>query len=128
MTVKDVHGTKVELPKGEEYRAFELSNGQVLLQDGKIVVINKGQFQNVKGKQTMLGEFADEGVEIVEKKAKGDAKVSGMTPRVAENIDDGTFEIWTDEEILSSGYETEEEAEAALPDYMDSDLGETKFS
>jgi len=47
--VKDIHGNKVTLPKGEEYTPFKLSNNQVWLHDGKNVVVNKNQLKNVKG-------------------------------------------------------------------------------
>lgn len=56
MTVKDVAGNKVTLPKGEEYTPYKLSNNQIWLHDGKNVVVNKNQLENVKGKGLELGE------------------------------------------------------------------------
>ncbi len=55
--VKDIHGNKVTLPKGEEYTPFKLSNGKVWLHDGKNVVIDKNQLSQVKGEGTELKAF-----------------------------------------------------------------------
>jgi hypothetical protein len=52
----DIYGNKVKLPKGEEYTPYKLSNQQILLQDGEQIVINKNQFQNIKGQNVELGE------------------------------------------------------------------------
>jgi len=70
----DIYGNKVKLPKGEEYTPYKLSNQQILLQDGEQIVINKNQFQNIKGQNIELGEkFAPElgQVEVVEKGGRG---------------------------------------------------------
>lgn len=56
MQVKDVSGNKVTLPKGEEYTPFIMSNGQIWLHDGKNILINKNQMQNVENQNLVLGE------------------------------------------------------------------------
>jgi len=58
MTVKDVSGNKVTLPEGEEYTPFVLSNNQVWLHDGKNILVNKNQMQNVEQQGTVLGKKA----------------------------------------------------------------------
>ncbi len=55
MSVKDVQGNKVTLPKGEEYTPFQMSNGQVWLHDGKNILVNKNQMQNVENQSLELG-------------------------------------------------------------------------
>lgn len=64
--VKDVAGNKVTLPAGEEYTPYKLSNNQILLQDGKSLIIQKGQLQNVKAAGTELKGFMKPEEEEVE--------------------------------------------------------------
>jgi hypothetical protein len=46
---KDLSGKKVVIPKGEELTPYELKGNKVLLQDGETYLVNKNQFQNIKG-------------------------------------------------------------------------------
>ena len=56
MTVKDVHGNKVILPAGEEYTPYKLSNNQTLLVDGKELIVDKSQLENVEKQNIKLGQ------------------------------------------------------------------------
>lgn len=97
--VKDIHGKKVELPKGEEYTPFKLSNGKIWLHDGKNIVVDKGQFQQVKGQGTELKPLAIPGETGVTTITKSDVVGIYNTPysqkmesdygwRIMQNPDD----------------------------------------
>jgi len=71
ISVKDIQGNKVTLPKGEEYTPYQLSDNKVLLQDGEQIVISKNQMQNVRGQGTELKEFLEPEERAVEEVVKG---------------------------------------------------------
>jgi hypothetical protein len=52
---KDIHGNKVKIPEDEVLTPYELKGNKILLQDGETYVVNKNQFQNIKG-QSISGE------------------------------------------------------------------------
>lgn len=56
MKVKDIYGEEVVLPKSEEYTPFKLSNNQILLHDGKNIVVDQSQLKNVQGQNVILSE------------------------------------------------------------------------
>ena len=61
--IKDIHGQKATLPAGEAYTAYNTSDNKIVLKDGETYVVNKNQFQNVKGNALKSGpptEFAPE--------------------------------------------------------------------
>ena len=47
--IKDIHGNKAVLPAGEAYTPHLTSDNKIILKDGETFVINKNQYQNVKG-------------------------------------------------------------------------------
>lgn len=55
-TVMNVLGKQVTLPKGEEYRTYDLGNGKIRLQDGKQITVYEGELSKLKGKLLPLGE------------------------------------------------------------------------
>ena len=55
----DVYGKKVIIPEGEALTPYELRGNKVLLQDGETYIVSKNQFQNIKGRSVVAGEFAD---------------------------------------------------------------------
>jgi len=59
---KDIHGNKINLVKGEALSVKELTGNKFLIQDGEAYVINKGQFQNLRGQSVVdeAKEFAPE--------------------------------------------------------------------
>jgi len=52
---KDIQGNKIIIEKGEALASYELKDGKYLLQDGETYVVNKNQYQNIKG-QSIVGE------------------------------------------------------------------------
>ncbi len=65
--IKDISGKVVDLPKGHEMTPYKLSNGKIWLHDGKDVIVEPGQLQNLankniqligEGKQPMAGGMA----------------------------------------------------------------------
>lgn len=54
--IKDINGKIVDLPKGHEMTPYKLSNGNIWLHDGKDVIVNSGQLQNLANKNLVLGE------------------------------------------------------------------------
>lgn len=50
---KDIHGNKIEIPKGEVLTPYEVKGNKVVLQDGQTYVVAKNQFQNIKGNSTV---------------------------------------------------------------------------
>lgn len=58
-TVKDLAGNKVKLPKGEEYTPYVLSNNKIWLHDGKNLVVDKSQLENLKGKGIELKGYEE---------------------------------------------------------------------
>lgn len=53
---KDIHGNKIEIPKGEVLTPYEVKGNKVVLQDGQTYVVAKNQFQNIKGNSVVKGE------------------------------------------------------------------------
>lgn len=53
--VTDIHGVKTTIPAGEAMTPFEMKDGKIVIQDGKTIVVNKNQYQNIKG-QSLTGE------------------------------------------------------------------------
>jgi len=53
--VKDIHGKKSVIEKGEALTPYELKGNKVLLQDGETYIVSKNQYQNIKG-QSIKGE------------------------------------------------------------------------
>ena len=51
--IKDIHGNKIKLTQGEALTPYELKGGKVLLQDGETYIVNKNQFQNIKGQSVV---------------------------------------------------------------------------
>ena len=52
---KDIHGNKIEIPKGEELTPYELKGNKILLQDGGTYIVSKNQFQNIES-NAIVGE------------------------------------------------------------------------
>ena len=69
--IKDINGVVVDLPKGHEMTPYKLSNGKIWLHDGKNVVVESGQLQNLANKNLVLGEknipAEEQGIEEVVK-------------------------------------------------------------
>ena len=87
---KDIHGNKVEIPKGEELTPYELKGNKVLLQDGVTYIVSKNQFANIKG-QAVSGEakpFAPE-LKGTEETVKGQERV--FTKDNVENVKTNDF-------------------------------------
>jgi hypothetical protein len=75
--IKDVSGNVVDLPKGHEMTPYKLSNGKIWLHDGKNVIVDSGQLQNLANKNLVLGKNAaprEEGIEEVVKGSEGKTK------------------------------------------------------
>jgi len=86
--VKDIHGDKSIIDKGESLTPYELKGNKVLLQDGETYIVSKNQYQNLRGNAVVAEakEFAPELKETLE------------TIKGAENIvtsfqmdDEGTY-------------------------------------
>jgi len=73
----DLAGNKVTIPKGEKLTPYELKGNKVLLQDGQPYLVNKNQFQNIKGNSISAEgkPFAPE-LEGLEETVKGTQKVA----------------------------------------------------
>ena len=54
--IKNISGKTVILPKGEEYRTYDLGEGKVKLQDGKQVTVYEGELNKLKGQILTEGE------------------------------------------------------------------------
>ncbi len=54
--VNNTSGKQITLPKGEEYRTYDLGNGKVRLQDGKQITVYEGELSKLKGKLLLPGE------------------------------------------------------------------------
>ncbi len=54
--IKDISGKMVSLPKSHEMIPYKLTNGKIWLHDGKDVIVERGQLQNLKNKNLVLGE------------------------------------------------------------------------
>lgn len=91
---KDIHGNKIEIPKGEVLTPYEVKGNKVLLQDGETYVVAKNQFQNIKGNSTVAEgkKFAPEleGLEETVKGGKVDVDIK------VEKNNSGTWIIYTD--------------------------------
>jgi hypothetical protein len=93
ITARDIQGNKVELPAGEALTPYELKGNKYLLKDGNEYVVNKNQYQNIKGNavKAEAQPFAPEleqttetvkGVETIDREAIiKQLEGSGITPR-----------------------------------------------
>lgn len=66
--IANTQGEKITLPKGEEYRAYNLGGGKIRLQDGKQITIYEGELSKLKGHMLKEGEQPRAGGKIHEKK------------------------------------------------------------
>lgn len=88
--IKDVHGQKATLPAGEAYTAYNTSDNKIVLKDGETFVVNKNQYQNVKGNALKSGvpqDFAPE-LKGVEETIRGDKGYADII-RKKQGIPDG---------------------------------------
>ena len=69
--IKDISGKVVDLPKGHEMTPYKLSNGKIWLHDGKDVIVESGQLQNLANKNVVLGKGQYDMPEGVEEVVKG---------------------------------------------------------
>lgn len=67
VSAKDIHGKKIKIPKGEELTPYELKGNKILLQDGETYIVNKNQYQNIKGQSIT---------------AEAKAKIRGEAPEI----------------------------------------------
>ena len=77
--IKDIHGNKVIIDKGEKLTPYELKGNKILLQDGETYIVSKNQYQNIKG-QSVVGEakeFAPELKGLEETIRRGSTRVRG---------------------------------------------------
>jgi hypothetical protein len=73
--IKDIYGTKKVIPQGEALTPYELKGNKVVLKDGDTYIVNKNQFQNIKG-QSVKAEAVPFAPEL-----KGTTEtVKGLTP------------------------------------------------
>lgn len=87
--IKDISGKTVSLIKGHEMTPYKLSNGNIWLHDGKDVVINQGQLQNLANKNIKLGgNFAPELEGVVEVVKGGDTEYYKKLSQRANEIKD----------------------------------------
>ena len=56
--IKDIHGNKGLIPKGEALTPYMLKGNKVLLQDGKTYIVSKSQRQNIKN-NSVSGEATE---------------------------------------------------------------------
>jgi len=119
--VKDINGNMVDLPKGHEMTPWKLSNGKIWLHDGKDVIIEPGQFQNLANKNIKLGGmFAPRNPEHYEAVRKALEEGKPVPERVLKDYPDlqpGKSETKT--RGLSAGIE-----EKAIEDGLIRDLGD----
>jgi len=84
--IKDIQGNKAIIPQGEALTPYELKGNKVLLKDGDTYVVNKNQYQNIKG-QAVKAEakpFAPE-LEGLEETVKGaDKKYKELFKQIKE--------------------------------------------
>ena len=128
MSVKDISGNKVTLPKGEEYTPYILSNNQIWLHDGKNVIVNKGQLQNIEGQNIKLGEqFAPELSQIEEVVKGGELpKESGLSQGLQNKLNQ--LREWANERTLTRAEQQEYDHLVDLENVGFGNIGRTKFS
>lgn len=86
--IKDISGKMVDLPKGHEMIPYKLSNGKIWLHDGKDVVVESGQLQNLANKNLVLKgyeSFAPE-LEQVEEVVKGEVGKEADRNAIAQEM------------------------------------------
>lgn len=85
--VTDIHGNKSIIPQGEAMTPYELKGNKYLLKDGKEIVVNKNQYQNVKGNaiKAEAKPFAPE-LEGTEETVKGFANMQPDRDALAQEM------------------------------------------
>lgn len=126
--VRDASGAKVTLPAGEEYKAIQLSNNQLLLQDGDEIVVQKGPFQDVKNRNLALGEkkFMTPQEEGLEEVVKGAKERRDLTIRKQDG-NDFLYDVVDDQGKVVVRNLGKDAASQAVDTYWDG-KGDTKFS
>lgn len=118
ITARDIQGNKVELPAGEALTPYELKGNKYLLKDGNEYIVNKNQYQNIKGNavKAEAQPFAPEleqTTETVKGKGmwKGDEYIADGR-RVADVVknEDGTWSYRSDLSEGSDTFKTRQEA------------------
>ena len=117
VVAKDVHGNKEVIPKGEALTPYEMKDGKILLQDGETYLVNKNQFQNIKG-NAVSGEVKDFAPEL-----KGTEETIMKDGDAVGSPDVSVFDTQTDEVVdtFNSVGEAEAFIERSNNDYYSID-------